>query len=145
MIYFNIFQMAEIMNDITSTLCWEEILNRWSAVQSQRCPDLGNRRINEKKNLPHGAAELHTVVSMHAKPQGPTWYPKCALMFHSTLALTMYADYKYQFLSLSHTSAIPQHSTVKTPNSSLFQHKAHAAKTTETELFVTRQGANSVS
>lgn len=57
----------------------------------------------------------------------------------------MHADYKYQFLSLSHTSAVPQHATVQTPNSSLFQHKAHAAKTTESKLFVTQRGANSVS
>lgn len=45
--------MAEIMNDITSIHCWEEILNRWSAVQSQCCSDLGDRRINEKMRICH--------------------------------------------------------------------------------------------
>lgn len=41
------------MNDITSIHCWEEILNRWSAVQSQCRPDLGDRRINEKMRICH--------------------------------------------------------------------------------------------
>lgn len=45
--------MAEIMNDITSIHCWEEILNRWSAVQSQCGSDLGDRRINEKMRICH--------------------------------------------------------------------------------------------
>lgn len=84
----------------------------------------------------------------HAKPQGPTWYrcndPKCALTFHYTLAITMCADYKYQSLSFPYTDAAPQHSAVKTQHSSSFRHAAHAGKTTEGELFVTLQGANSV-
>lgn len=59
--------------------------------------------------------------------------------------LCMLITSEYQFLSLSHTSAVPQHSTVKTPALHSSEHKAHAAKTTESKLFVTRRGANSVS
>lgn len=32
-------------------LKWDEILNRWSAVQSQCSPDFGDRRINEKMRM----------------------------------------------------------------------------------------------
>lgn len=102
-------------------------------------PGSRHERINEKMRKQQMVLQrfflhypLPQAVSIHAKPWGPTWqqynYPKCTLMFHYTLTVTMCADYKYQPLSFSYTSAVVWHSTVKMQHSRHFQNKAHADK-----------------
>lgn len=96
--------MAETGNDITSIHCGEKTLNRWSAVQSQCRPDLGDRGINEKMRRCHteqqapgwppatsSGLDACAAPGPHLEQQHNC--PECALTFHYTLAITMHADW----------------------------------------------------